>query len=526
MSSTRRKAEDDETLHQQKYASSSPFSPPLLCNLVARRAKSIRKSEDRALVYYLQQRSHAEGNLECVAEELLAMFPERIGTPSMHHYGIKPGYNYIKGAARSVRRELGLRCSDDLDMTLLSTGYVGPRTPPEEEPLPVDNAVSRCRDHASCLADHLREICLNPKVDLDAREDAATGRVADYHKESCPSVLWFHDVIGALHLYRKRQIEKAESAIAETEISRLVFDDLNFAAKRRVLVVTEGAERIGKSYAAKNWCDRHPGQAVYVKLGVGNDDASFFRSIARALGTASSLTRKPTEMQMKIEDALQEGHLVLVLDEAHFLFAQTQRPRSAPSRLDWIRTALSDFNVGVVLISTPQFDRTCDLYEKQLQWNAAQLRGRVKQQTLLPPELSTPDLLSVARFMAPNADEPSLFRLVGYAQSSDAYLAGIDRLVSRATYYAECDDRVEPTCGDIKRALDNAMPRPQAVEYAPAPAPKKKQSTARATQLHRPCKEAAQPISAAPARRPSMDPQATGYGASERLQFTEAAATE
>ena len=214
--------------------------------------------------------------------------------------------------------------------------------------LSVDYVLDTCLHEAAEVPKLLKQLCLDPKFDFNY------------------SVWWFKDLIGALHLYRKQHIESAKQKIAETTISKKVFDDLDYAAHCRGLVIIEGDQRIGKSTSAENWCAQHPGQAIYVKLGGGNDDATFFRSIARALGTAASLTRKPTEMQMKIEDALQEGHLLLVLDEAHFCFAQTQRPRSAPARIDWIRTALVDFHVGVALISTPQFDRSCDLYEKQL----------------------------------------------------------------------------------------------------------------------------------------------------------------
>ena len=138
--------------------------------------------------------------------------------------------------------------------------------------------------------------------------------------------------MAGLHAYRNKQIEKAKSGIATTTISQRIFDDLDYAAHCRGLVIIEGNQRTGKSTAAKNWCDSHSGQAVYVKLGVGDDAATFFRSIAKTVGTASSLSRKLTEMQIKIEDALQEGHLTLVLDEGHYVFAQTARLRNALTR--------------------------------------------------------------------------------------------------------------------------------------------------------------------------------------------------
>ena len=518
MSSTRRKAEDDETLHQNRYASASPYGPPLLCNLVAKRAKALQSAEDRALVYFLQQLSHREGGMERVAGEVLAMFPERLGTDAMRSSGMKPGTVYRGKEAERVDRSLGRPRGSRRDDYLLTLRPGDTPTPEEEMEISVEDALAACRAAAKSLPDHLRRLCLDPSMGISRTDNGSNG-----------GVWWFQDLIGALREYRQSYIASAERAIVETAISRRVFDDLDYAAHCRGLVIIEGDQRTGKSTAAKNWCDRHPGQAVYVKLGGGNDDATFFRSIARALGTAASLTRTPTAMQIKIEDALQEGHLVLVLDEAHFCFAQTQRPRSAPSRVDWLRTALVDFNVGVVLISTPQFDRACEMYERQLKWNAKQIKGRVKLQTMLPTELAVEDLTAVARFMAPNADAPSLLRLVGFAQSSDDYLAGIERLVSRAAFFAARESRTEPGRADIKRALDEAVPRLVTVESAslpPAPAP---QNGVRATALKPLCKAGATTLSPARPRRISMDSpaaRAAGFEASERLQFTDAAASE
>ena len=50
-------------------------------------------------------------------------------------------------------------------------------------------------------------------------------------------------------------------------------------------------------------------------------------------------------------------------------------------------------------------------------------------------------------------------RLVGFAQASDNYLAGIERLTQRADFFAFRDGRTAAERDDIKRALDEAAPR-------------------------------------------------------------------
>ena len=202
------------------------------------------------------------------------------------------------------------------------------------------------------------------------------------------------------------------------------------------------------------------------------------------------------------------------------------RPKSAPDRVDWLRTALVDHGVSVALISTPQFDKQCAHFEKHIGWNAAQIKGRVMKQTILPAQLPVDDLEAVARKIAPYADEASLLRLVGYAQSSDDYLAGIERLACRAAFFAFRDGRDIPGKADIKRALDEAVQRVEVVTPSPKPKPRKPRGSAHATALQTPGK----PLSDSPphafARRASMESPASeeaGFEASGRLQFTEAA---
>ena len=229
---------------------------------------------------------------------------------------------------------------------------------------------------------------------------------------------------------------------------------------------------------------------------------------------------KANEMRMRIEDMLQEGHLTIVIDEAHYLFPLVARPKSSPERIDWLRTALLDHGVAIALIATPQFDRQCAHFEKCIKWNAKQIKGRVKLQTLLPSELPVEDLEAVARMMAPSADDISINRLVGFAEGSDDYLAGIERLTCRADFFAMRDGRTVANAADIKRALNEALP--VAVSH-PAPTPKapKAAPSARAIPL---AGRANRFRKSEPSNRlASMDSPASedaGFEAGGRLQFT------
>ena len=232
----------------------------------------------------------------------------------MRRIGKKPGEIYNPAEAEIIKADRPRRYriipSEDFALSDNGDSFLMEVTPEEEYSLrcyPVDMAIAKCRDAAASLSDLLKQICLDPKIELASPETRLT-------------VWWFDDLIGALHLYQKNYSDSAQQRLAETTISKRVFDDLDFAAHVKGLVLIEGEQRTGKSTAAETWCAMHPGQAIYISLESGKDIFTFFRSIARAIGTASSGQMKANEMRMRIEDMLQERHLTVVIDEAHYLF--------------------------------------------------------------------------------------------------------------------------------------------------------------------------------------------------------------
>jgi hypothetical protein len=176
MSNTRR-AEPGTPLRQERWASSEEFERGLLGNLVARRCSGLGDREARQLVYFLQALSHREGGLEKVATDLLAAFPERIGTPSMHRFGMKAGQVYNASQVKAIRREIDtdqdpnrewpLRGERDLNLIAeLYDGEVEPDTAPES--YPAEEFTKVCRTAAGGLAGDLEAVCLNPAIKIQA----------------------------------------------------------------------------------------------------------------------------------------------------------------------------------------------------------------------------------------------------------------------------------------------------------------------------------------------------------------------
>jgi hypothetical protein len=144
-------------------------------------------------------------------------------------------------------------------------------------------------------------------------------------------------------------------------------------------------------------------------------------------------------MRARIQDALQAGHLMLVLDEAHFLWPQSGRSsRSAPKRIDWLRTALIDFGVPVALISTPQyFSQACARFQEG-GWNSLQVQRRLARTTILPEPDAIPvdDVLAVAGRYFPAADKRTLKLIAAVALGTVGFLANIKFMRKRVDFLA------------------------------------------------------------------------------------------
>jgi hypothetical protein len=448
MSNTRR-AEPGTPLRQERWASSEEFERGLLGNLVARRCSALDNPEDRQLVYFLQSRSHREGGIEKVAADMLAAFPEGIGTASMHRFGMKPGQVYSASQVKAVRREIEMDHDPELDWPLRGDrdrfgvildwdDVVVEDTAPES--YPAEEFTKACQKAANGLAGHLEEFCLNPAVKVQA---------------GWP--WYFPTLVEALREYQTAFAEKERSGTVVTEIGAQIYDTLDYALEAKCLVLIEGLARMGKTFAAKAWCSERPGQARYVQVPSTNDDVGFFRAIAKALGVSCGRSWKAVQLRQRIEDTLQTGDLILVMDEAHYLWPVSDCRHALPGRINWVMTALVNHGVSVACLTTPQFIATQKAVEKRTHWTSEQFIGRIGHYLPLPKSLGEEDLAKVAKTLLPAGDAKSIEILVRYAQSSAKYLAGIETAVRRARYLAKKENRERVERADIKRAIQQAV---------------------------------------------------------------------
>ena len=78
--------------------------PPALA--VAARAALLEHPAKRSLLWFLQALSLEAGGFKKLAADLVAMFPERLGTATMHRIGMKPGRIFSPRDVRRVEGEL------------------------------------------------------------------------------------------------------------------------------------------------------------------------------------------------------------------------------------------------------------------------------------------------------------------------------------------------------------------------------------------------------------------------------------
>lgn len=183
---------------------------------------------------------------------------------------------------------------------------------------------------------------------------------------------------------------------------------------------------------------------------------SFYRSIAKALGVADSLSRKDTEVRELVERTLQTSRLMLVFDEAHNLFSGCRRLRREPGRILWLRR-LVDGGVPIAFVALPDFKTRVARYVDQLDWDAAQITDIIARECVLPGELLPADFELLVARLAPDfsASTKSVIASAAKGQRGAQYVADVVRV---ALHLAQKAGRPAPSDADVADAIGG---RPQ-----------------------------------------------------------------
>ena len=219
------------------------------------------------------------------------------------------------------------------------------------------------------------------------------------------------------------------------------------------MALIEGAIGIGKTKAIEQWCAQHPGQARYVSLRGITNKTTFFTALAVALGVQIP-AKTISDIQARVEDALHNSGLLIIIDEAQFALPCVDTVRKQPELLDWIYTACSNFGVPVALVTTALFAERVRKIEERVLWNGDRFLRRMRPHIQLPDRVCKADMIAVARSILPYITNPMLNVLIGYAGPSDYQLTNLVDAVADAQDIASGAGRERINLSDIQAAIN------------------------------------------------------------------------
>ncbi len=460
-------------LSQNRYMSSLEFSElrGVSGMAVRDRAALLLTKQKKEFIWWLQGLSLAEGGLKRVAFDLVEMFPDRIGTPIMHKEKIDSAKMYHGGLVESVEGSLGLRdmCFKKIVVPKSGAGLIQlcqeialrRRNDPE--------ATSRYNYNGEKVIPSLEEfmvdLCINPTIYFPAPGEQTdfssveAGMAIDEFSElsrndfSKAGLPYFRDVVGALFEFKARRESEAREKFYLTAVGKIIWETLDYALASRNMVLLDGLEGRGKTQAVKAWCALHLGRARFVSLKGITSKTTTFREFARALGIASSYSRTATDMMERVEDVLKRSKIMLVVDEAHFLFNQSRRMYSLPELVDWIDTAICNHGIPIALVTTPQFITCMTRAADQVGWNYRQFRRRVKRWIKLPEKNTEQDIRAVARNVFKKADAGMINQITAYVLLSTRDLSAIGDVADEVRAMLGSDDLSMAKLEHVTRAI-------------------------------------------------------------------------
>lgn len=437
---------------------------------VALKAALQPRPEQRELLFFLQALSWREGGVSGIARELMARFPERIGSPTLRQLGGPPDRRLTPAQSRQIRDELASE-AEQADLALQAAMEADLEIPGRLRnsacPETADPFWDQC--HRACdeaLAPFIEALCCDPRLALSPP----------------PQVPYFHDVLGALFALQRCHQERARADYVETSIGRVVFEALDCVLETGHSALIEGPSGFGKTTALKAWCAQHLGRARYVQLSGIMSRSIFFQKVAAACGVAKGGGLSPVKIQARVEQFLRRTQLALVIDEAHYLWPQNRRVETHPELINWLNTACYNEGVPFALSATKEFSLRRQAVERQTDWSSEQLRRRIRRFFPLPEVPTEDDLRAVARPLLRSLGQRRQRAedyVVGYALTTKGYFQTVTNAVDEAERLARRAGREQFTFEDLETAIrDRLAPSDTALQriFDSAPAPRRRQS--------------------------------------------------
>jgi hypothetical protein len=471
----------------EKLAAATNYEHP---EVTAEISAEPRLVEVLLFIQHVSQPTNYAGGLTRFAADLIESSRDLIGTHEMH---AEPADRPLtRKAVREIFVMLPDRakralCGDDshgAELDFLSGGDVKEPTVAQQE-MAMAKLDRRAFDELcasvarEALAHYLRMLCEEPQVRFSRYAGCS-----EYLAHVAP--WYFPKVAEAVLRFIDRRKEKVQAAIADTEVKRTVFTWLDRARRMSWAVMVTGNSRHGKTHPLQAWCAMNPGVARLVNTPASNSEGDLLREVAKAIGLEIGANGGWSRLRDRIDYVLSHTRLMLVFDEAHFLFPMNFNRNTAPARLNWVRRSVMDAKLPCVFCATPQSYNTAERrFVKATGYALEQFLTRVKRVTL-PEELSREDLMAVARIHFPKLADPYLEHVVSMTAATERnYFSDISEIAELAFCNAEDAGRKSPALADIKEAI--AVVLPTRAPSAVAPPPPERIHAGRADRLQAVC---------------------------------------
>ena len=446
------------------------------------------------LLLAIQAASMAPGASSRYTADVLAEFPQRLGTATMRDI---TGTKYTLEQKMAVWHELPNYARPSLPKgTSAAAEIFGNSTQAElaalkaNERRELESAMAEftparfrtiCERHAmKHLPEYLVRLCTESEVENCQRHDDELAAYMDRDQdvpEGAPDEAWggrigetwyFDNLIGTLIEFMEQQAQKVQSALAMTAVIKEVCETVDEVLETHDPRLLRGNHRFGKTEGLKAKCDMHPGLLRLVTTPRGNSLRELLVRIAEALGIDTSYGCAIGPLLAKIQYIIDQTGIGLVFDEGAWLIPESYSKTTQPARLNWVRSALLDRNVPVVIAVTPQwYDDALQRYLKETKYAMEQFTGRVPV-VELPSILDETDLVRVAAVHFPEFKRKAdLLEIASVALTAEAFLKAIEQISKHARYRAKRDG--DPFTMDlVRKAIRDLFPKMSEAKCEPA----------------------------------------------------------
>ena len=251
----------------------------------------------------------------------------------------------------------------------------------------------------------------------------------------------------------------AQSRLADTKVSKLIFEQLNLALRHKVPLMITGDSRFGKTKAVSVWSEMRPGRVRLVAVPESNRDWDFFAAHADAFGIEYNDRTSIQRLKRSIQHVIQNSGFFICYDEAHFLTPVNYTTDTPPKRINWVRCQVIDKGVGIALFATPQsLSQTLEKYTAKTKYNLEQWFGRIAPPVILADYYDREELMAVAKIHFPEFPEKLLALICARAMQSEQYLKSMEFAARYASALASERQRRTPSMQDVDDAIERMMP--------------------------------------------------------------------